>query len=81
MDVINFDCLRCGQNLEAPSTMAGMVAKCPGCGGEVQILSPDQPIPSRDKSATVQINVAALGGIPPEPPPRRIIVKRASEKK
>ena len=80
---VNFDCPSCGQNMEAPIKMAGMKILCPGCRTILQIPWPseveEQRNREREKSATVPIT--SLGGIPPDPAKRRIIITRAAEKK
>ena len=37
MRVINFDCHKCGQNIDAPDSMAGLIVECPACNGVIRI--------------------------------------------
>lgn len=37
MRVINFDCHKCGQNIDAPENMAGLIVECPACNGVIRI--------------------------------------------
>ncbi len=37
MRVINFDCHKCGQNIDAPEGMAGLIVECPSCNGVIRI--------------------------------------------
>lgn len=32
-----FYCVHCGQHIDAPDTMSGAHAKCPACGGEIDV--------------------------------------------
>jgi hypothetical protein len=66
--------------LEAPSDMAGMVVPCPSCGAQVRIAAPQQAPARQDMTTTVRISADELGGLPPAPRPRRIIVKRSARK-
>jgi phage FluMu protein Com len=79
MPDINFDCPFCNQNMEAPLKMAGMKILCPGCRTILQIPWPSEVEEQRreqEKVATVPINVKDLGGLPPDPEKRRVIIKR-----
>lgn len=40
MAEINFDCPHCGQNLDAPDDMAGMVIVCPACEKNIKVPVP-----------------------------------------
>ena len=37
MNDINFDCPKCGQNLDAPPEMAGLFVECPACAAIVKV--------------------------------------------
>ena len=37
MRMINFDCHKCGQNIDAPDSMAGLIVECPACNGVIRI--------------------------------------------
>ena len=78
---LNFDCPVCGQNIEAPSKMAGMKVLCPGCRTLLQIPFPpeteEQRARKKEKAATVPITVQ--GGIPPTPAKRCVVIKRTAE--
>jgi DNA-directed RNA polymerase subunit RPC12/RpoP len=80
MDTIIFTCSECDQSLEAPAAMVGHGVKCPTCGQAIRIMLPQSAEHKRDSTATVPINTAALGGLPPKPLPRRVVVKRATGK-
>lgn len=45
MTDINFNCIHCNQNLEAPAEMAGDSLDCPTCGALIQV-----PATSREKT-------------------------------
>ena len=52
MEFINFDCPECGQNLDAPSDMAGQQIECPNCSHAILIPSADSvPSPAARPSA------------------------------
>lgn len=34
---LNFDCPKCGQNLDAPPELAGLFVECPACGNVVKV--------------------------------------------
>lgn len=40
MSDINFDCPHCGQNLDAPEDMPGMVINCPACEKPIKVPTP-----------------------------------------
>ena len=68
--------------MEAPMKMAGMNILCPGCKALLQI--PQVELSAEDaselkKKATEPIT--SLGGIPPDPAPRHVIIKRLPPKK
>ena len=79
MSDINFDCPVCGQNMDTPVKMAGMMILCPGCKTllEIPAVVASTGTRSRDqaKKETVRIDTS-LGGIPPDPAKRRVIIKR-----
>ena len=37
MSDINFDCPRCGQNLDAPADLAGLFVECPSCAAVIKV--------------------------------------------
>ena len=82
MHDVNFDCPSCDQNIEAPVKMAGMKIYCPGCHVILQIPWPseieEQRAREQAKKETVRIDTS-LGGIPPDPAKRRIVINRLSE--
>jgi hypothetical protein len=39
MSDINFDCPKCGQNLDAPTELAGLFVECPACANVVKVPS------------------------------------------
>ncbi len=41
VDIINFDCPECGQNLDAPSEYRGREVPCPSCGATIRVPDPD----------------------------------------
>lgn len=53
---INFDCPLCGQNLDAPSDMAGWAIDCPNCGKKIKVPVPPgaepSPMPPVDTSSS-----------------------------
>ncbi len=81
MPDINFDCPLCDQNMEAPMKMVGLKILCPGCRTIIQIPWPaevEAQRREREKSATVPIDLKELGGLPPDPEKRRIVITRNS---
>jgi hypothetical protein len=83
MQNIIFDCPVCGQNLDAPLKMAGMMIRCPACGALTDIPAPADAqrlrIGEQAKKATTRI-IGSLGGLPPNPKQRRMVIKRPSGK-
>lgn len=37
MSDINFDCPKCGQNLDAPPDLAGLFIECPSCASIIKV--------------------------------------------
>lgn len=37
MSDINFDCPKCGQNLDAPPDLAGLFVECPSCATVIKV--------------------------------------------
>ena len=37
MRMINFDCHKCGQNIDAPESMGGLIVECPACNSVIKI--------------------------------------------
>ncbi len=74
MTDFNFDCPDCGQNLEAPSDMAGMEVTCPSCLAQLWV-------PNYDPHA--RLHAEEPEGLQPilEPPqhPARLKLKHAEE--
>ncbi len=70
---INFDCLYCGQNLDAPEEMVGTSIPCPACGHDIRIPAAPtnaypvqrRPIPPASVRPT---GPRPLGSTPPEKP-------------
>lgn len=83
MENINFDCPVCGQNMDAPLKMVGMMIHCPACGTLAEIPVPADAQRLRNgelaKKATTRI-IGSLGGLPPKPKKRRVVIKRSSGK-
>ena len=68
MKMINFDCHKCGQNIDAPESMAGLIVECPACNGVIRIpkvSSGDSTAPNvrhdsaKLKSSTIRIELPA----------------------
>ena len=77
---IRFKCPVCGQSLEASAGMVGLTVLCPACGQRMSIPPPAKKARPTEaevaKGATIRIDMDALGGLPPAPPPRRVVIKR-----
>lgn len=58
MSDINFDCPKCGQNLDAPPDMAGLFVECPACGAIVKV-----PVKS-GQAADLHESASSGGGRP-----------------
>lgn len=56
MRVINFDCHKCGQNIDAPDSMAGLIVECPACNGVIRIPK----VSAGDSSANVKTDSEKL---------------------
>ena len=48
MSDINFDCPQCGQNLEAPDTMAGLFIECPACSKVIKVPREHEVVEKRE---------------------------------
>ncbi len=75
---IHFDCRACGQHLEAPPALAGQTLPCPDCGQRLRVPRLTVPLPAertRTLSSTARIELPS-GSVPPQPPPRRVVIKR-----
>lgn len=67
MRMINFDCHKCGQNIDSPDSMAGLIVECPSCNSVIRIPkvnSGDSHANVRDtttrlKSSTIRIELPA----------------------
>jgi DNA-directed RNA polymerase subunit RPC12/RpoP len=65
MRVINFDCHKCGQNIDAPDSMAGLIVECPACSGVIRIPKASsgdstanvKPDSEKLKSSTIRIEL------------------------
>jgi predicted RNA-binding Zn-ribbon protein involved in translation (DUF1610 family) len=48
---VNFDCPKCGQNLDAPPDLAGLFVECPACGAVIRVPAasgqPTRPPPEQ----------------------------------
>ena len=56
MRLINFDCHKCGQNIDAPDSMAGLIVECPACNGVIRIPK----VSSGDSTANVRHDSSKL---------------------
>ncbi len=56
---VSFCCKKCGQEIEAPLSAAGISAECPACGGSVTIPAESEPGTLHGSPAAAQ---------PPQPP-------------
>jgi len=56
MRVINFDCHKCGQNIDAPESMAGLIVECPSCNGVIRIPK----VNAGDSTANVRQDIDKL---------------------
>lgn len=67
MRMINFDCHKCGQNIDSPDSMAGLIVECPACNGVIRIPKSSAGNSSanlsdegaRLKSSTIRIELPA----------------------
>ncbi len=77
-----FSCPICGKEVEAPRSVIGMQAECPGCESQITVPDPDQvddpgeevafdlsSLNQGEKSRTVKIDI-------PDTPEMRMPVKR-----
>ncbi len=92
MSQINFDCVFCGQNMDAPEEMAGQEIECPQCGKLIRVAQAeetssaipasdahiDSPEPSMEdqKSATVRIDLPK--GVRQAPHSSRVVTIKRS---
>lgn len=67
---ISTACPGCGQTIAAPDTAAGHKAKCPKCGGVIQIPSPSPAASLAAALAAKAPAAAAEASAPPTPPSR-----------
>ncbi|MCX6998291.1 MAG: hypothetical protein NTV49_14710 [Kiritimatiellaeota bacterium] len=78
----HFKCPVCGQYMEAPAEMAGLTVLCSACGQRLSIPRSAKKARLAEaevaKKSTIRIDLAAQGGLPPEPKPRRVVIKRAA---
>lgn len=64
---INFDCMHCGQNLDAPPELVGVTIACPACSKHITIPEASQTEPIKLPEAPVAPSAPKT---PPTPPPR-----------
>jgi hypothetical protein len=62
MSDINFDCPKCGQNLDAPSDLAGLFIECPACTTIIKV-------PATPSAAAAAAAAAPRGNEFAPPPP------------
>jgi DNA-directed RNA polymerase subunit RPC12/RpoP len=73
---INFNCLNCGQKIEAPEEMVGMTAECPTCKCEIQVRNQHEPKPALLAHGPLASCLApGLGGSQANPNPTFIAAK------
>ena len=69
---ISFCCKKCGQEIEAPLSAAGILAECPACGTQVTVPSESEPGtlhgPALPQPPAAQAQVAAPSTAPSQPP-------------
>lgn len=64
MSDINFDCPKCGQNLDAPPDLAGLFIECPSCNTIIKVPpAPGAAAPGAAEAA------ARRNELRPAPPP------------
>ena len=51
---IQFQCTWCGKKINAGDAFAGKSAKCPGCGGVVQVPAATEPPPAAVSAGVVR---------------------------
>ena len=80
-DVFVFSCPICGKDVEAPRSVIGMPAECPGCDSQITVPDPDRveedcvtafdlsSLDRGEKSTTVKIDI-------PDGPEMRTPLKR-----
>ncbi len=68
MRQINFDCHKCGQNIDAPDSMCGLIVECPSCNAVIRIPKVNagdstarnvKQDPEKLKSSTIRIELPA----------------------
>ena len=93
MSDINFDCPKCGQNLDAPPDLAGLFIECPACATIIKVPptqaaaqagpAPDprrnvlKPVPPSDEKGSTTRINLPPEALVPPPPARRIVIKRS----
>lgn len=65
MSDINFDCPKCGQNLDAPPDLAGLFVECPSCAAIVKV-----PLLSGQTASMHEASGASGKPTFVQPPPR-----------
>lgn len=86
MSDVEFDCPFCGQGLLAEDTKIGLFVECPACGEVLQVprkavISRSSGVGTADeesvsKSDTIRLDLPRDGGVPPDPTPRKFVVRR-----
>ena len=66
MSDINFDCPKCGQNLDAPPDLAGLFIECPSCAAIIKV----PPLPGAAAPGAAEA-AARRNELKPAPPPLR----------
>ncbi len=66
MSDINFDCPKCGQNLDAPPDLAGLFIECPSCAAIIKV----PPLPGAAAPGAAEA-AARRNELKPAPPPPR----------
>ncbi len=66
MSDINFDCPKCGQNLDAPPDLAGLFIECPSCNAIIKV--PASPGSVSPEAAAAAARRNELRPAPPKPP-------------
>jgi len=65
MSDINFDCPKCGQNLDAPPDLAGLFIECPSCNAIIKVPASAGAVTPEAAAAAARRN--ELRPAPPKP--------------
>jgi nucleoid DNA-binding protein/DNA-directed RNA polymerase subunit RPC12/RpoP len=68
---VSFCCKKCGQEIEAPLSAAGLLAECPACGASITVPSVSEP-------GTLHAPAAAIPAAAPAPEPLSVSTEPAS---